>query len=81
MASLSIEATGGADYVKRAAMHDRRLRSLGITVRNTVDVLVATFCIDNGFLLLHNDRDFDAFGAHRGSSVRRHVPNSSRDYD
>ena len=38
----------------------RKLRKQGITVRKTIDVLIATFCIRNDHTLLHNDRDFDA---------------------
>jgi predicted nucleic acid-binding protein len=42
----------------------RFLRHRGITVRKTIDCLIATFVIENGFSLLHNDRDFDAFEQH-----------------
>jgi predicted nucleic acid-binding protein len=49
-----------------AAQNYRALRSEGITVRKTIDCLIATFCIENGFSLLHNDRDFKAFEHHLG---------------
>jgi predicted nucleic acid-binding protein len=42
---------------------------LGVTVRKTVDVLIATRCIESGYDLLHNDRDFDAFVEHLGLTV------------
>ena len=42
----------------------RRLRGKGITIRNTVDSMIAACCIENGAQLLHNDRDFDAIAAH-----------------
>jgi predicted nucleic acid-binding protein len=42
------------------------LRASGITVRSALDVLIATFCIDRGYALLHRDRDFDAFEQWRG---------------
>ena len=42
------------------------LRALGITVRSAIDVLLASLCIERGFVLLHRDRDFDAFETHRG---------------
>jgi predicted nucleic acid-binding protein len=53
----------------RAARNYRSLRSRGITVRKTVDCLVATFCIEGGHELLHNDRDFDGFEKHLGLKV------------
>ena len=37
----------------------RLLRSKGITIRKTVDMIIASFCIVNNFLLLHDDKDFD----------------------
>jgi hypothetical protein len=43
----------------RAAENYRRLRSIGITVRKTVDLIIATYCIEHGHQLLHRDRDFD----------------------
>ena len=43
-----------------AAKHFRRLRAAGVTVRKTVDVLIATVCIERRLELLHRDRDFDA---------------------
>jgi len=52
-----------------AARNYRRLRSLGATVRGTVDVLIATRCLANGLRLLHNDHDFDAFETHLGLRV------------
>lgn len=38
-----------------AAENYRMLRRQGITVRKTIDVLIATFCIENGFDFIHND--------------------------
>jgi hypothetical protein len=42
---------------------------MGITIRNTIDCLIATFCIEEDHVLLHNDRDFDAFEQHLGLQV------------
>ncbi|MBS0479178.1 MAG: PIN domain nuclease [Proteobacteria bacterium] len=42
----------------------RFLRSRGITVRRTIDTLIATRCIVDGLPLLYSDRDFDPFVAH-----------------
>lgn len=54
----------GFDVAIEAARNYRKLRSLGVTVRGTVDVLIATRCLASGLRLLHNDRDFDAFEKH-----------------
>ena len=60
---------GGSDLAIDAARNYRRLRSLGLTVRGTIDVLIATRCVTNGLRLLHSDRDFDAFEKHLGLRV------------
>lgn len=49
----------GKDIALRSAENYRRLRKSGITVRKTIDVVIATFCIENNVALLHSDRDFD----------------------
>jgi predicted nucleic acid-binding protein len=72
MESLSIEAIGGGTIGLEAAQHYRSLRAMGFTVRNGVDVLIATFCIDKGYALLHKDRDFDVFEQVRGLRAWRH---------
>ena len=60
---------GGAEIAVEAAENDRRLRKLGVTVRGTVDVIIATRCLVNGLWLLHGDRDFDVFEQHLGLRV------------
>ena len=72
MQTLDIEAAGGADMVLAAAQHYRSLRDQGVTVRSPIDVLVATFCIERDYALLHRDRDFDAFEELRGLRSWRH---------
>jgi predicted nucleic acid-binding protein len=57
---------GGAALAVEAARNYRKLRARGVTVRGTVDVIVATRCLVSGYRLLHNDRDFDGFQAHLG---------------
>lgn len=54
----------GEDLAVEAARNYRRLRSRGVTVRGTVDVVIATRCLVNGYRLLHSDRDFDPFEKH-----------------
>jgi predicted nucleic acid-binding protein len=72
MEGLSVEAVGGARLALEAAQHYRSLRAVGVTVRSSIDVLVATFCIEHDYALLHRDHDFDAFEDLRGLRAWRH---------
>ena len=56
---------------RTAARNYRILRSKGITIRKTVGVLIATWCIEEQVPLLHRDRDFDPFERHLGLRVLR----------
>jgi predicted nucleic acid-binding protein len=49
-----------------AARNFRFLRSRGITVRKTIDLLIVTWCIENRRPLLHNDSDFRSMARHLG---------------
>ena len=49
-----------------AAENYRALRGRGVTIRKTIDLLIGTFCIENGHELLHSDRDFAAMAEHLG---------------
>ncbi|WP_067515156.1 type II toxin-antitoxin system VapC family toxin [Endozoicomonas ascidiicola] len=42
----------------------RKLRQRGITIRKTIDVIIATWCIEHNASLLHSDRDFQPFVEH-----------------
>ena len=55
---------GGYNVAIQSAQNYRKLRKAGITVRKTIDVIIATFCIIEGLTLLHDDRDFDPIAAH-----------------
>ena len=57
---------GGRDIAVQAARNHRALRTRGITVRKTIDTLIATRCIADNLALLYSDRDFDPFVAHLG---------------
>lgn len=61
----------GRDMAMAAAQNYRVLRRQGITVRKAIDVLIATFCMENGFGLIHNDRDFDPMEQLLGLRVLR----------
>jgi predicted nucleic acid-binding protein len=67
--SLTVVELGGAEIAIQAARNFRALRRRGMTVRKTIDTIIATRCIESGYELLHDDRDFDAFGRHLGLRV------------
>ncbi len=52
---------GGKEIAIQSAKNYRFLRKKGITVRKTIDGIIATFCIQNNLTLLHNDKDFEPF--------------------
>lgn len=56
----------GRDIALASARNYRRLRTRGVTVRKTIDMFIATFCLENGHALLHSDRDFDPIAEHLG---------------
>ena len=66
LTSVKIFQLGGLQVAVQAAQNYRRLRSLGITIRKTIDTIIATYCILNGHELLYSDRDFDPFVKHLG---------------
>lgn len=45
----------------KSAQNYRFLRKQGITVRKTIDCIIATFCIEHEMPLLFSDRDFEPF--------------------
>ena len=53
----------------QSARNYRFLRQKGVTVRKTIDSLIATFCIENNHQLLHNDGDFDGYEKYLGLQV------------
>jgi len=69
LSSLEFVELGGKSVAIQAAENFRKLRASGVTVRKTIDCLIATWCIEHGSQLLHSDRDFDAFEAHLGLQV------------
>lgn len=56
----------GREVAVQAARNYRSLRARGITIRKTIDTLIATRCIIDGHALLYADRDFDPFVEHLG---------------
>jgi predicted nucleic acid-binding protein len=53
----------------QSARNYRLLRRQGITVRKTIDSLIATYCIENEHDLLHTDSDFDGYEKHLGLKI------------
>jgi len=70
LTSLTVVELGGPDNAIQAAKNFRLLRSRGVTIRKSIDTLIATWCIQNGYALLHSDRDFDPFAEHLGLLVK-----------
>lgn len=66
LTSLEVIEIGGRETAVQAAEHFRTLRKLGVTVRKTIDSLIATRCIESGLRLLHCGRDFEAFEKYLG---------------
>ena len=66
LADVPMVEIGGRDVAVEAALNYRRLRALGVTVRKTIDTLIATRCLVSGYSLLHSDRDFEPFVLHLG---------------
>jgi predicted nucleic acid-binding protein len=69
LTSLVVVDLGGQEIAVQAARNLWKLRHLGITVRKTIDTIIATRCIESGYELLHSDRDFDPFAKHVGLRV------------
>lgn len=55
---------GGKSLAIKTASNFRFLRSKGITIRKTIDMLIGSWCIEHGIELLHNDKDFDQIATH-----------------
>ena len=60
-----------ADLAVQAARHYRLLRTRGVTIRKTADLVIGTFCLARNVPLLHDDRDFDHLEQHLGLAVVR----------
>lgn len=56
----------GQETAIQAARNFRVLRAKGVTIRKTIDTIIATKCIESDFALLFSDRDFEPFVEHLG---------------
>jgi predicted nucleic acid-binding protein len=66
LASLPTIPLVREEIAVQAARNLRKLRTRGITIRKTIDTLIATSCIEKEIALLYSDRDFDPFVQHLG---------------
>jgi predicted nucleic acid-binding protein len=62
--SLTVVNMLDTNIALKSAHNFRALRKKGITVRKTFDAIIATYCIENKFSLLHSDKDFLPFHKH-----------------
>lgn len=63
---FQIAAMLGDATAVHAARNYRLLRTSGVTVRKTIDMIIGTFCILGRHALLHDDRDFEPMAAYLG---------------
>lgn len=66
LTSITIIELAGQSVAIQAAQNFRTLPSIGVTIRKTIDTIIATRCISDGYELLYTDRDFDPFVTHLG---------------
>ena len=69
MQAFEVVALAGPAVAVQAARNYRTLRSLGVTIRTGIDMLIGTFCILQGHALLQQDRDFRPMQKHLGLIV------------
>jgi predicted nucleic acid-binding protein len=61
----------GEQTALAAAANYRRLRSAGVTMSKLADLIIGTYCIENGHRLLADDRDFSHMATHLGLRLAR----------
>lgn len=66
MTSLTVLEMLGEKMAVQSAENYRSLRARGVTVRRTVDVIIATYCIQHELPLLFEDKDFVPFVRYLG---------------
>lgn len=66
LCTLPIHSMVGTDISIKSAENFRALRKQGITIRKTIDTLIATYCIETDLTLLHSDKDFQPFQQYLG---------------
>ncbi len=65
-----LELSCPGDYLLAASLY-RTARKTGVTIRSTIDCLIAASCVRTGTLLLHRDADFDRLASCTPLRARR----------
>jgi predicted nucleic acid-binding protein len=69
LSALPVMTAGGTEVARAAAGIYRQLRSVGVTARSSIDLLVGAWCIKQDCALIHNDRDFAPMQQYHGLPV------------
>ena len=64
--ALDFFEIAGQTIALKSAENYRVLRQKGITIRKTIDTIIATYCLEMGIPLLFSDKDFSPFVDHLG---------------
>lgn len=70
--ALDVVEVGGLDNALQAATLYRRLRETGRTVKSPIDILLASYCMTHGHVLLHRDANFESLKALGGLDTWPH---------
>ncbi|PJE80000.1 Ribonuclease VapC15 [invertebrate metagenome] len=73
LTSLDVLPLLKQDIAIKSTQNFRHLRKRRLTVRKTIDVIIATYCIKNEITLLQADKDFHPFAEHLRLSL---LPNT-----
>ena len=69
LTSLDVHRLLDENIAIKSANNFRLLRKRGVTVRKTIDVIIATYCIEHNISLLQTDKDFLPFSEHMGLRI------------
>ena len=69
MRECELREMTGFENARRAAQLFRMLRTRGLTLGKTVDLLIGGYCLTNDLPLLHADRDFERLERELGLKV------------
>lgn len=64
LTELELVQLCNSDLAIKSAQYYRGLRKQGVTIRKTIDCLIATYCVETKTPLLFSDRDFNPWVAH-----------------
>lgn len=69
LTSLEVVDLSNQHLAIKSAENFRALRQIGLKVRKTIDVVIATHCIEKNITLLQSDKDFLPFSEHLGLKI------------